>query len=107
MKRWIPADMRKNRAAHLACPREKVLKRPETKRDRKDFIHYILKQGEHYDLSHDEIVVNAAFFLVVGSETTAAALSSLVNNLRRYPDRYAKFEGRKSRYLQVRRQRLG
>jgi hypothetical protein len=34
-----------------------------TKSTRKDFIHYILKQGEHYDLSQDEVIVNAALFM--------------------------------------------
>jgi hypothetical protein len=35
----------------------------DTKSDRKDFIHYILKQGEIYDLSQDEVIVNAALFM--------------------------------------------
>lgn len=35
----------------------------DSKSDRKDFIYYILKQGEHYDLSQDEVVVNAALFM--------------------------------------------
>lgn len=35
----------------------------DTKNDRKDFIHYILKQGEQYDLSQDEVIVNAALFM--------------------------------------------
>jgi len=35
----------------------------DTKTDRKDFIHYILKQSEVYDLSQDEVIVNAALFM--------------------------------------------
>ena len=35
----------------------------DSKSDRKDFIYYILKQGEHYDLSQDEVIVNAALFM--------------------------------------------
>ena len=31
--------------------------------NRKDFIHYILKQSEVYDLSQDEVIVNAALFM--------------------------------------------
>jgi hypothetical protein len=31
--------------------------------DRKDFIHYILKQSEVYDLSQGEVIVNAALFM--------------------------------------------
>lgn len=30
---------------------------------RKDFIHYILKQSEVYELSQDEVIVNAALFM--------------------------------------------
>ena len=35
----------------------------EKNSDRKDFIHYILKQSEVYDLSQDEVIVNAALFM--------------------------------------------
>jgi hypothetical protein len=31
--------------------------------NRKDFIHYILKQSEVYELSQDEVIVNAALFM--------------------------------------------
>nr|KAK5449241.1 hypothetical protein LTR18_002330 [Exophiala xenobiotica] len=60
--------------------------------DRKDFIHYILKQSEVYDLSQDEVVVNAALVIVAGSETTASSLDSLMNNLLRHPKIYAKLK---------------
>lgn len=43
----------------LAVPR----RLEDTKSDRRDFIYYILKQGEHYDLSQDEVIVNAALFM--------------------------------------------
>jgi cytochrome P450 len=62
------------------------------KTDRKDFIHYILKQGEHYNLSQDEVIVNAALFIVAGSETTASSLALLANNLLRHPRVYDKLK---------------
>ena len=37
----------------------------DSKNERKDFIYYILKQAEHYDLSQDEVIVNAALFMYV------------------------------------------
>lgn len=39
----------------------------DTKSERKDFMYYILKQGETYDLSQDEVIVNAALFMSVSS----------------------------------------
>jgi hypothetical protein len=35
----------------------------DSKSERKDFIYYIMKQAEHYDLSQDEVIVNAALFM--------------------------------------------
>jgi cytochrome P450 len=67
------------------------MKRIEDKEtQRKDFTHYIMKQSEHYDLSQDEIIVNAALFIVAGSETTASSLASMVNMLLRNPRAYKK-----------------
>ncbi|KAH6680155.1 cytochrome P450 [Halenospora varia] len=93
MMKFIPNELRKRRADHLSYSREKVMRRlQDTKSERKDFMHYILKQGEHYDLSQDEVIVNAALFIVAGSETTASTLASLTNNLLRHPEVYAKLK---------------
>ncbi|KAF2399643.1 cytochrome P450, partial [Trichodelitschia bisporula] len=92
MKRFISPKLRQQRAEHLAYSREKVMRRINTKTDRKDFTHYILKQSEHYDLSQDEVIVNAALFIVAGSETTASSLASLTNFLLRYPKVYLKLK---------------
>jgi 3-methyladenine DNA glycosylase AlkC len=60
----IPNALRKRRKEHLAYSREKVMRRiNDTKTERKDFTYYIMKQAEHYDLSQDEIIVNAALFM--------------------------------------------
>lgn len=37
----------------------------DSKNERKDFIYYILKQAEVYDLSEGEVIVNAALFMFV------------------------------------------
>ncbi|KXJ94060.1 cytochrome P450 [Microdochium bolleyi] len=93
IQRWSQGKLKKQRRDHLDYSRKKVMKRLEnTKTDRKDFIHYILKQGEHYDLSQDEVIVNAALFIVAGSETTASALAALTNFLLRNPKTYAKLK---------------
>ncbi|KAB5513263.1 cytochrome P450 [Coniochaeta sp. 2T2.1] len=91
IQKFYQGDLVKKRADHLSYSREKVMKRIEnTKTTRKDFIHYILKQGENYDLSQDEVIVNAALFIVAGSETTASSLAALTNFLLRDPKRFEK-----------------
>ena len=93
LMRWIPNEMRKQRADHLAYSREKVMKRlSDTKSDRKDFTHYILRQAKRVDLSQDEIIVNGALFIVAGSETTAMTLSAMTNFLIAHPDKFDKLK---------------
>ena len=58
------------------------------KTEHKDFIWYILKQKEKYDLNQDEIIVNSALFIVAGSETTANALSGMLARLIYNRDKY-------------------
>ena len=66
LMKCIPNELRERRKDHLSYSREKVMKRiQDTKTQRKDFTHYIMKQAEHYDLSQDEIIVNAALFMYV------------------------------------------
>jgi len=105
----IPSELRKKRRDHLSYSREKVMRYvrfasitmtrltassriQNEKTERKDFIHYILKQAEVYDLSQDEVIVNAALFIVAGSETTAASLSFLTNALLRDPRAFGKLK---------------
>jgi len=58
--------------------------------DHKDFIWYILKQKEKFNLNQDEIIVNSALFIVAGSETTANALSGILARLIYNPEKYQK-----------------
>jgi len=92
MKWWIPAEIRKQRASHLAYSREKVMRRMEKNSDRKDFIYHILKQSDHYDLQQNEVVVNAALFIVAGSETTASELGATTNFLLENPRCWTKLQ---------------
>ncbi|KYG41641.1 hypothetical protein M433DRAFT_75432 [Acidomyces richmondensis BFW] len=92
MKMWIPAEIRKQRASHLAYSREKVISRIQRKTERKDFIYHILKQSDHYDLQPDEVVVNAALFIVAGSETTASELGATTNFLLQNPQCWKKLQ---------------
>lgn len=93
LMKWIPNEMRTMRKDHLAYSREKVLKRlADTKTDRKDFIHYIVRQSKKIDLSQDEIIVNGALFIVAGSETTAMTLSAMTNFMIAHPPKFAKLK---------------
>jgi cytochrome P450 len=89
--RMIPNEVRERRRNHLKFSTEKVMRRLANKdTDHKDFIWYILKQREKYDLQEGEIIVNSALFIVAGSETTANALSGMLARLVYNPDKYSK-----------------
>jgi len=85
----IPNYIRENRKNHLKFSTEKVMRRLANKNtDHKDFIWYILKQKDKYNLNQDEIIVNSALFIVAGSETTANALSGILARLIYNPEKY-------------------
>jgi cytochrome P450 len=78
---------------HLRNSTEKTVKRLNTKTEHWDFIWYILKQREKKnEVSDDEIIMNAALFIVAGSETTATELCGLINYLLRDPERFQKLK---------------
>jgi cytochrome P450 len=84
-------DMGRAGAYHVEHTREKVLQRLEEKDvDHRDFIWYILRQKEKFDLKQDEIIANTGLFIVAGSETTATALSGLMARLVWNPSCYAR-----------------
>lgn len=85
----IPEEIRQRRKNHLKFSTEKVMRRlANEKAEHKDFIWYILRQREKFDLNQDEIIVNSALFIVAGSETTANALSGMLARLVYNPDKY-------------------
>lgn len=87
----IPDYLRKKRRDHLSLSRDKVQQRLLNKHtEHKDFIYYILKQREKYDLHDNEIILNGALFIVAGSETTANLLSGLFARLLWNPDKFQK-----------------
>jgi cytochrome P450 len=87
--RCIPGEIRERRKNHLKFSTEKVMRRLENeKTEHRDFIWYILKQREKFNLNQDEIIVNSALFIVAGSETTANALSGMLARLVYNPDKY-------------------
>lgn len=84
-------NMGKAVAYHVSHTREKVLKRLQLKEiDHRDFIWYILRQKEKFELKTDEIIANSGLFIVAGSETTATTLSGLIARLIWNPECYEK-----------------
>ncbi|KAL4919151.1 cytochrome P450 [Aspergillus aurantiobrunneus] len=84
----IPDYLRKRRRLHLSLSREKVEERLRNgPTEHKDFIYYVLRQQEKYDLHPNEIILNSALFIVAGSETTANLLSGLFARLVRNTDK--------------------
>lgn len=49
--------------------------------DHHDFIWYVLKQRDKFDLRKEEIIANSALFILAGSETTANSLCGLTARL--------------------------
>lgn len=89
--RLIPSHVRQRRRNHLEFSKEKVVRRLENENSpHKDFIWYILKQREKFDLHANEIILNSALFIVAGSETTANLLSGLIARLLWNKDKYDK-----------------
>jgi cytochrome P450 len=90
----LPSDGREKRKSHLRRSREKVMRRLTANKDtdHRDFIWYIQKQQSKFDIAQDEIIVNAALFIVAGSETTANLLSGLIARLLRDPGKFTKLK---------------
>ncbi|EAT85064.2 hypothetical protein SNOG_07598 [Parastagonospora nodorum SN15] len=87
----IPSAIRERRTRHLRNSTEKTVRRMATKTEHRDFIWYILKQREKKnEVSDDEVIMNAALFIVAGSETTATELCGLTNYLLRNPPMHKK-----------------
>jgi cytochrome P450 len=89
----IPSIIRERRFRHLRNSTEKTVRRMATKTEHRDFIWYILKQREKKnEVSDDEVIMNAALFIVAGSETTATELCGLTNYLLRNPEIFKKLK---------------
>lgn len=90
LKLFAPAELRDQRRKHLDYSREKILKRlgqSDMANQHRDFLHYLMKQGDKENLNKDEIIVNGALFIIAGSETTGSFMAGLFNHLLRPQNR--------------------
>ncbi|KUJ16203.1 cytochrome P450 [Mollisia scopiformis] len=72
--------------------KDKVMRRINSKTDRKDFMSHFLRQTNESGISHDEMVSNAGLFIVAGSETSATLLSGMTYYLLKNPEYLAKLK---------------
>ncbi|KAH6877556.1 cytochrome P450 [Alternaria rosae] len=83
----VPKSMKAKRDAHMKFAEDRVKERLERKTDRPDLWGLITggPDGKKASLSLDQMVGNAALFMVVGSETTATVLSGTLYLLLKNP----------------------
>ncbi|KAI4935099.1 uncharacterized protein J4E92_002385 [Alternaria infectoria] len=83
----VPKSMKAKRDAHMKFAEDRVKERLERKTDRPDLWGLITggPGGKKASLSLDQMVGNAALFMVVGSETTATVLSGTLYLLLKNP----------------------
>lgn len=94
LKLIAPAKLRGQRRKHLEYSREKVLKRISQSNmadQHRDFLYYLIKQGDKERLNQDEIIINGALFIIAGSETTGSFMTGLFNHLLR-PQNHAVYD---------------
>lgn len=77
----IPPSMMKKAQEHSRQVAEKVEKRLNLEHERQDIMSYLLKDPEHMELSHGDIIQNFKALTTAGAETTATVLSGTLNYL--------------------------
>ncbi|WQF84543.1 Putative cytochrome P450 [Colletotrichum destructivum] len=74
---FVPANLKRKRAQHVALTHEKVTKRLSAESTRPDFMDSMLRKSDARELTFDELKSNASTLIIAGSETTATALSGI------------------------------
>ncbi|KAF9694073.1 hypothetical protein EKO04_007756 [Ascochyta lentis] len=84
----VPKSMKAKRDAHMKFAEDRVRERLERETDRPDLWGLVtsVPDGKRAHLSFEQMVGNAALFMVVGSETTATVLSGTLYLLLRNPN---------------------
>ncbi|KAL8992647.1 MAG: hypothetical protein Q9169_006936 [Polycauliona sp. 2 TL-2023] len=73
--------------AHREFTKAKVEKRLDLKTDRKDFMAYVLEHNDgEQGMTRSELITNADFFIIAGSESTTTTVSAMTYYLMRNPD---------------------
>ena len=88
IRKMIPKGLAQKQIDHMNYANEKVDRRL-TQGDagqRNDFMTYVQRYNDEKGMSVPEIKANFRTLVLVGSETTATALSGIISNLILYPD---------------------
>ncbi|CAA9961511.1 cytochrome p450 [Pyrenophora teres f. maculata] len=90
----VPKSMKAKRDAHMKFAEDRVRERLERKTERPDLWGLITNSadGKKANLSVDQMVGNAALFMVVGSETTSTVLSGTLYLLLKHPECMARLK---------------
>ncbi|MCJ1394081.1 hypothetical protein MMC18_006959 [Xylographa bjoerkii] len=86
----IPKSMLQGRNTLLGHSSATVNRRLNRTTDRKDFMHYILKQTDDKGMSMAEIHGNAASLIVAGGETSSGILAGTTYLLLSHPEHHAR-----------------
>jgi cytochrome P450 len=83
----VPKKIRDDRITHIDDSKKKILKRLDSKSDRKDFVSYFTK-GEGHGMTEWQLATNSHTLIFAGSETTASMLASWMYCLLANPRTY-------------------
>ena len=89
LKLIIPRSLLEKRKAHAKIANERINRRlnnSNTDAQRNDFMAYVLRYNDEKGMSVPEIEATFRTLVVVGSETTATALSGMTNYVVRSPE---------------------
>ncbi|MCJ1289044.1 hypothetical protein MMC34_000576 [Xylographa carneopallida] len=90
LRACIPRSMLQGRNTLLGRSAETVNRRLGRTTDRKDFMHYILRQTDDKGMSAAEIQGNAASLIVAGGETSSGILTGALYLLLAHPAHHAR-----------------
>lgn len=87
LRRRLPKSLSKTREQHANVANEKIQRRLENEDpQRNDFMTYVRRYNDEKGMSVPEIKTTFRTLVVAGSETTATALSGIMNYLLKAPD---------------------
>jgi len=85
----LPASVLQKQQDHFQMSRDKVQRRLNLEKPRRDFLQHVMEHqgsGDEGGLTEAEIEKTAATMIVAGSETTGTLLAGILNHLIRSPD---------------------
>jgi cytochrome P450 len=85
----VPKKIREDRITHIDDSKKKIMKRLNSKSDRKDFVSYFTK-GDGHSMTDWQLATNSHTLIFAGSETTASMLAAWMYCILSTPSTYEK-----------------